>query len=62
MRLRGQKSMKSTTMSLMESKLRSHEIRLNFRSIVTDVRLHGFEIAICNLCTFCLEESETLIH
>ena len=45
-----------------ETKLRSFQIWLNFRSIVTDVQLFVLDIAFDNLCTFCREESETLIH
>ena len=43
-------------------KLRSFQIRLNLRSIVTNVQLYVLDIASDNLCTFCREEPETLIH
>ena len=45
-----------------ETKLRSFQIRLNLRSIVTNIQLHVLDIASDNLCTFCREEPETLIH
>ena len=45
-----------------ETKLRSFQIRLNLRSIVTGVQLHVLDIASDNLCTFCREKPETLIH
>ena len=44
------------------TKLRSFQIRLNLRSIVTNIQLHVLDIASDNLCTFCREEPETLIH
>ena len=45
-----------------KTKLRSFQIRLNLRSIVTNVQLYGLDIASNNLSTFCLEEPETLIY
>ena len=45
-----------------ETKLRSFQIRLNLRSIVTNVQLHVLDIASDNLCTFCCEKPEILIH
>ena len=44
-----------------ETKLRSFQIRLNLKSIVTNVQLHGLEIVDSN-CVFCLEEPETIMH
>ena len=45
-----------------ETKLRSFQIRLNLRSIVTQLQLHGFELVDDNLCKFCRKEPETLMH
>ena len=45
-----------------EIKLRFFQIRLNLRSIVTNVQLHGLEIVDSNCCVFCLEEPETIMH
>ena len=45
-----------------ETKLRSFQIRLNLRSIVTNVQMHVLDTAFDNLHTFCREEPETLIH
>ena len=45
-----------------ENKLRSFQIRLNLRSIVTQLQLHGFELVDDNLCKFCRKEPETLMH
>ena len=45
-----------------ETKLRSFQIRLNLRSIVTKIQLCVLDITSDNLCTFCGEEPETLIH
>ena len=45
-----------------ETKLRSFQVRLNLRSIVTIVQLYVLDIASDNLRTFCREEPETLIH
>ena len=36
-----------------ETKLRSFQIRLHLRSIVTQLQLHGFELVDDNLCKFC---------
>ena len=46
----------------IETKLRSFQIRLNYRSIVTNSQLFGMEIVSNNLCSFCREVPETLIH
>ena len=45
-----------------ETKLRSFQIRLNLRSIVTQLQLHGFELVDDNLCKFCRKDPETLVH
>ena len=45
-----------------KTKLRSFQIRLNLKSIVTNVQLHGLEIVDSNCCAFCLEEPETIMH
>ena len=36
-----------------EIKLRSFQIRLNLRSIVTQIQLHGLELVDNHLCKFC---------
>ena len=41
-----------------ETKLRSFQIRLNLRSIVTQLQLHGFKIVDDNLCKFCCKKLE----
>jgi len=46
----------------LETKLRSFQIRLNTRSIVTNIQLHGFEIIERNLCLFCSKSPENLLH
>ena len=45
-----------------ENKIKSFQIRLNLRSIVTQLQLHGFELVDDNLCKFCRKEPETLMH
>ena len=45
-----------------ETKFRSFQIRLNLRSIVTQLQPHGFEILDDNLCKFCGKEPDTLMH
>ena len=45
-----------------ETKLRSFQIRLNLKSIVTNLQRHSLEIVDSNCCVFCLEESETIMH
>jgi len=46
----------------LETKLRSFQIRLNMRSIITNIQLHGFEIIESNLCLFCSKLPENLLH
>ena len=48
--------------STIETKLRSFQIRLNLRSLVMNVQLAGFGIIDSELCSFCLEQHETLMH
>ena len=45
-----------------ENKLRSFQIRLNLRLIVTQLQLHGFELVDDNLCKFCRKKTKTLMH
>ena len=45
-----------------ETKLRSFQTKLNLRAIVTNIALHGFEIADTDKCFFCNLECETLLH
>ena len=48
--------------STIETKLRSFQIKLDLRSIVTNVALHGFCVSDTNKCSFCKIEPETLLH
>ena len=48
--------------STIETKLRSFQIRLNLRSLVMNVQLAGFGIINSELCFFCLQQPETLMH
>ena len=48
--------------SIIETKLRSFQIRLNLRSVVTNVQLAGFDIIDSEMCTFCLQHPETINH
>ena len=45
-----------------ETKLRSFQIRLNIRSIVTNVQRNGMGIVDNKHCVFCSEDPETIIH
>ena len=45
-----------------KTKLTSFQICLNLRSIVTQLKLHGFEPVDDNLCNFYGNEPETLLH
>ena len=45
-----------------ETKLRSFQIRLNLKSIVTQLQLHGFELIDDNLCKFCGKDPETSMY
>ena len=45
-----------------ETKLRSFQIKLNLRAVVTNIVLHGLEITTTDKCTFCDAEKETLSH
>ena len=48
--------------STIETKLRSFQIRLNLQSLVMNVQLAGFGIIDSELCSFCLQQPETLMH
>ena len=48
--------------STIETKLKSFQIRLNLRSLVMNVQLAGFGIIDSELCSFCLQPLETLMH
>ena len=43
-------------------KYRSFQYRLCHRAIITNVRLKHWKMIDCDLCTFCKEERETLVH
>ena len=47
---------------IIETKLRSFQIRLNLRSLATNVQLANFGTIDSELCSFCLEQFETFIH
>jgi len=46
----------------LEVKLRSFQLKLNCRAIVTNVQLHGFGLVNSNFCTFCELCAETTLH
>jgi len=43
-------------------KLRSFQIKLNFRAIVTNIALHSFGLKDSENCSFCKANPETLMH
>ena len=45
-----------------ETKLRSFQIKVNLRAVVTNIVLNGLEITTTDKCTFCDAEKETLLH
>ena len=45
-----------------ETKLRSFQIKLDLRAIVTNVQLHGFGIVDSPFCSFCAQSIETILH
>ena len=45
-----------------ETKLRSFQIKLNLRAIVTNVQLHDFGIVDSPFCSFCAQSIETILH
>ena len=49
-------------LSTIESKLRSLQVKLNFRAIVTIKQLHGFGLIENGTCAICKTETETLMH
>ena len=59
--LNGQNIYENNYFATNETKLRSFQIPLNLRSIVTQLQLHGFEIVDDKLYKFC-KETETLMH
>ena len=58
----GKMLIKTIIQATNETKLRSFQIRLNLRPIVTQLQLHGFELVNDNLSKFCRKEPETLMH
>ena len=48
--------------STIETKLRSFQIRLNLRSLVMNEQLAGFGIIDSELCSFCLQQPDTLMQ
>ena len=53
---------KSNYSATPETKLRSFQVKLNLRAIVTYIALHCFDIADSDKCSFCMTERETLLH
>ena len=43
-----------------ETKLKSFQIKLNLKAVVTNIVLHGLEITTTGKCTFCNSEKETI--
>ena len=54
------KTYENNYFSTIETKLRSFQIRLNLRSVVTNVRLAGVDITESEM--FCLQHPETINH
>ena len=52
----------SNYFSTIETKLRSFQISFNLRFLVMNVQLAGFGIIDSELCSFCLQQPETLMH
>ena len=48
--------------STIETILRSFQIWLNLRSVVTNVQLAGFNIINSGMCTFCLQHPKAINH
>jgi len=46
----------------LELKLRSFQMKLNHRAVVTNVQLHGFGLVDSSLCSFCDLHPDTLLH
>ena len=46
-------------LSTIESKLRSLQVKLNLRAIVTNKQLHGLGLIENGTCVFCKTETET---
>ena len=46
----------------IEIKSRLFQIRLNLRSVATNVQLAGFDIIESEICTFCLQHRKTINH
>ena len=53
---------KSVFSATIETKLRSFQIKLNLRAIVTNITLYGFGIKDTENCDFCKQFPETLMH
>ena len=53
---------KSNYSATPETKLRSIQVKLNLRAIVTNIALHCFDIADSDKRMFCKTERETLLH
>ena len=47
---------------MLETKLRSFQIRLNLRAIVCNSQLFGFDLIENDLYIFCKRYSETVLH
>jgi len=49
-------------LNTLETKLRSLQIKLNLRVIVTNAQLHGFDMIDKTFCCFCKTNPETVMH
>ena len=56
------KTYKNNSFSTIETKLRSLQIGLNLRSVVTNVQLAGVDIIDSEMFTLCLQHPETINH
>ena len=53
---------KTNYLCTIETKLRSFQIKLNLRVIVTNIQLFGFGLIKSQNCKFCYKAPETLLH
>ena len=47
---------------IKESKLKWFQLRICYRIIVTNSKLHSMKIVDSNKCNFCHEEKDTILH
>ena len=53
---------KTNYLCTIETKLRSFQIKLNLRVVVTNIQLFGFGLIESQSCKFCNKTPETLLH